>query len=60
MGGYFWFIVGIYFFYLVYRCSRKRLEVKSRYSEILWSVMLVRMLFVIIRIWGGCSFILFG
>lgn len=37
-----------------HRCSRKRSEVKSRYSETLWPVMSVRMSPVTTRIWGGC------
>lgn len=37
-----------------YRCSRKRSEVKSKYSDTLWPVMSVRMSPVTTRIWGGC------
>lgn len=43
-----------------YRCSRKRSEVKSRYSETLWPVMSVRMSPVTTLIWGGCPPTLLG
>lgn len=43
-----------------HRCSRKRSDVKSRYSETLWPVMSVRMSPVTTLIWGGCPPTLLG
>lgn len=46
--------------WLTHRCSRKRSEVKSRYSETLCPVMSVRMSPVTTLIWGGCPPTLLG